>query len=120
LTNDNLANDDINEEDCDVEITDLGDFLGNLKEGVFQYVDMEEVNRRNNTSRFRTGSNKSNMNFSTSTIKRSSRFGGVTSSRLNELRTGGSILMTKNEGKASKRKFDLRERLKNLDSKINK
>ena len=101
-------------------ITDLDDFLGNLKDGKFQYVDMEEVNRRNNTSRFRTGANKSNLNFSTSNILKSSRFGGVTSSRLNELRSGGSILMSNQEGKPSQRKFDLRERLKNLDTKINK
>ena len=112
LTNNNPIDDEINEEDCDVQITDVRDFLGDLKEGTFQYVDMEEVNRRNNSSRFRPGG-KSNMNFSNNTMN-SGRFGG---SRIGESRGGGSILISKTEGK-SHRKFDLRERLKNLDTKI--
>ena len=117
LTSENLGQDDINEEDCDVQITDIDEFLGDLKEGTFQYVDMEEINRRNNTSRFRTGINKSNLNVSSNTIVKSGRFGGLASSRLAELRTGGSINISNHEGKPP-RKFDLRERLKNLDTKL--
>lgn len=112
LTNHNAMEDEINEDECDVQITDVGDFLGDLKEGTFQYVDMEEVNRRNNSSRFRPGG-KSNIN--SSTVVNNSRFGG---NRIGESRMKGSILSSKIEGKTSHRKFDLRERLKNLDTKI--
>lgn len=119
LASENQMNDDINEEDCDVQITDLPEFLNNLRDNVFQYVDMDEVNRRNNTSRFRTGANKSNLNFSTNTIGKSTRFGGIATSRLGELRSGNSILLSTQEGKTPTRKFDLRERLKNLDTKMN-
>lgn len=118
LNSENQIQEEINEEDCEVQITDITDFLSDLKEGNFQYVDMDEVNRRNNTSRFRAEGNKSNVNMSTSSVVKNSRFGGLTTSRFDSKRLGGSILNSGTEGKPTGRKFDLRERLKNLGNKI--
>ena len=68
---------------------------------------MDEVNRRNNSSRFRPGIGKSNTTFSGSNMMSSGRFGG---SKIRESRISGSILSSKTEGKPPPRKFDLRER----------
>ena len=64
-------NDDIADEDCEVKITDVSDFLANLKGEIYNYADMSEINRRNNQSRIRPNVNRSQMNYSTNLLANS-------------------------------------------------
>ena len=75
IANDSGVQDEMRDEKCEVEIIDVAEFLNNLKNNQFNYVDMNEINRRNNQNRKNPNLQQSSMNYSAISNIASSRLG---------------------------------------------
>ena len=106
---------EINEQEIDVKITDVADFLSNLKDENFNYIDLSEVNKRRSKTKSKLSASRSGMNFSKN-FGTSSRIGGLGSSTNTKI----SMLLNKkrNLGNLGSKRMDIREKIKNL--KLNK
>lgn len=115
IPSEHATNDEINEAEIDVEITDVSDFLLNLKEEKFNYIDMSEVNKRRSKTKSKLSTSRSGMNFSKN-FGASSRIGGLGTSKNSKI----SMLLNKkrNLGNLGSKRMDIREKIKNL--KLNK
>ena len=78
MANDSGMQEEMRDEKCEVEIIDVAEFINNLNNKQFNYVDMSEINRRNNQSRKNPNLQQSNMNFSSITNIAGSRLGNST------------------------------------------
>ena len=106
--------DEINEQEIDVKITDVGDFLGNLKMEKYNYIDMSEVNKRHSKTKSKLSTSRSNVNYSKN-FSTASRLTGMGGSN-----TKLSMLLNKKRGLGNlgSKRMDIREKIKNL--KLNK
>ena len=74
---------------------DVNDFLSDLKQDKYNYIDIEEVKKRNNQSRIKPSINKSQLGYSTTLLNNSTTTNFRENSKISALLAGGGFRRSK-------------------------
>lgn len=90
----NLEN-EIEDDDCEVKIMDVNDFLFDLKQEKFNYIDADELKKRNTQSRIKPNINRSQLGYSTTLLSNSGNSSFRDKSKLSALLANGGFRRSK-------------------------
>lgn len=92
---DNNLENEIEDDDCEVKIMDVNDFLFDLKQEKFNYIDAEEFKKRNTQSRIKPNINRSQLGYSTTLLGNSGSNSFREGSKLSALLANGGFRRSK-------------------------